>query len=109
MYGQSIETLRVKVGDQVLWEISGSQGNNWYKATVPLNYDGIYVVRNYNEKVLSYAFSNFATALIPSRSSFICSSFFPPVFYPNTDGYFVAYENSLFSVFVSLIPEPAIV
>lgn len=47
LYGQTIETLRVKVGDQVLWEISGGQGNNWYKATVPLNYVGIYRVRNY--------------------------------------------------------------
>ena len=44
LYGQSIGSLRVKVGDQVLWEISGNQGNSWYKATVPLNLDGIYKV-----------------------------------------------------------------
>ena len=49
LYGQAVETLRVKVGDQVLWEISGNQGNNWYKATVPLNYLGIYRVSNYRE------------------------------------------------------------
>ena len=49
LYGQTVETLRVKVGDQVLWEISGSQGNNWYKATVPLNYVGIYRVSNCRE------------------------------------------------------------
>ena len=44
LYGQFIGSLRVKVGDQVLWEISGNQGNSWYKATVPLNFDGIYKV-----------------------------------------------------------------
>lgn len=45
LYGQSIGTLRVKVGDQVLWELSGNQGDSWYKATVPLNFNGIYKVR----------------------------------------------------------------
>lgn len=46
LYGQSVDTLRVKVGGQVLWEISGNQGNSWYNATVPLKFDGIYRVRN---------------------------------------------------------------
>lgn len=44
MYGQSIGTLRVKVGDQVLWQLSGNQGDNWYKATVPLKFGGVYEV-----------------------------------------------------------------
>ena len=45
LYGHSIGSLRVKVGDQVLWQLSGNQGNSWYKATVPLNFDGTYRVR----------------------------------------------------------------
>ena len=44
LYGHSIGSLRVKVGDQVLWQLSGNQGNSWYKATVPLNFDGTYKV-----------------------------------------------------------------
>ncbi len=44
LYGHSIGSLRVKVGDQVLWQLSGNQGNSWYKATVPLDFDGIYRV-----------------------------------------------------------------
>ncbi|KAJ7371578.1 hypothetical protein OS493_024253 [Desmophyllum pertusum] len=44
LYGHSVGSLRVKVGDQVLWQLSGNQGNNWYKATVPLNFDGTYKV-----------------------------------------------------------------
>ena len=47
LYGQSVDTLRVKVGAQVLWDISGNQGNSWYKATVPLNFDGIYRVSKF--------------------------------------------------------------
>ena len=53
LYGRSVDTLRVKVGDQVLWQISGEQGNSWYKATVPLNFDGIYRVRT----LTGYGFS----------------------------------------------------
>ena len=45
LYGHSIGSLRIKVGDQVLWQLSGNQGNSWYKATVPLNFDGTYKVR----------------------------------------------------------------
>ena len=45
LYGQSIGTLRVKVGNQVLWQLSGNQGNDWYKATVPLNFNATYRVR----------------------------------------------------------------
>lgn len=45
LYGHSIGSLRVKVGDQVLWQLSGNQGNNWYKATVPLYFNGTYRVR----------------------------------------------------------------
>ena len=44
LYGLFIGSMRVKVGDQVLWELSGNQGNSWYKATVPLNFDGKYRV-----------------------------------------------------------------
>ena len=45
LYGHSIGSLRVKVGDQVLWQLSGNQGNNWYKATVPLDFHGVNRVR----------------------------------------------------------------
>ena len=45
LYGHSIGSLRVKVRDQILWQLSGNQGNSWYKATVPLNFDGTYKVR----------------------------------------------------------------
>ena len=45
LYGHSIGSLRIKVGDKVLWQLSGNQGNSWYKATVPLNFDGTYKVR----------------------------------------------------------------
>ena len=45
MYGQSIHTLRVKVGDQVLWELSSNQGNDWHKATLPLYFNDTYRVR----------------------------------------------------------------
>ena len=45
LYGYSIGSLRVKVGHHVLWQLSGNQGNSWYKATVPLNFDGMYKVR----------------------------------------------------------------
>ena len=45
LYGHSIGNLRVKVEDQVLWQLSGNQGNSWYKATVPLNFHGTYTVR----------------------------------------------------------------
>ncbi|XP_078354327.1 uncharacterized protein LOC144638916 [Oculina patagonica] len=44
LYGHSIDSLKVKVGDQVLWQASGNHGNRWYKATVPLNFDGTYKV-----------------------------------------------------------------
>ncbi|KAL9964706.1 hypothetical protein ACROYT_G028382 [Oculina patagonica] len=44
LYGDSIGSLRVKVGDRVLWQLSGNQGNSWYKATVPLNFHGTYRV-----------------------------------------------------------------
>ncbi|RMX54502.1 hypothetical protein pdam_00019992 [Pocillopora damicornis] len=44
MYGQAIHTLRVKVGDQVLWELSGNQGNDWHKATLPLYFNDTYRV-----------------------------------------------------------------
>lgn len=71
MYGQSIETLRVKVGDQVLWEISGSQGNNWYKATLPLNYDGIYVV-TFEGVVGNDAFSDIAIDDVEFLENTVC-------------------------------------
>jgi len=45
LYGHSIGSLRVKVGDQILWQLSGNQGNSWYKATVPLYVNGTYRVR----------------------------------------------------------------
>ena len=45
LYGQSIGSLRVKVGNQILWQISGNQGHGWYKATLPLVFDGTYKVR----------------------------------------------------------------
>lgn len=44
LYGHSIGSLRVKVGDQILWQLSGNQGDSWYKATVPLNFDGTFTV-----------------------------------------------------------------
>ena len=47
LYGQSIGTLRVKVGDQVMWKLSGNQGNDWYKGTVPLNFNATYRVRQF--------------------------------------------------------------
>ena len=44
MYGRSINSLRVKVADQIVWQLSGNQGNDWYRATVPLNFLGKYKV-----------------------------------------------------------------
>ena len=51
LYGQSVDTLKVKVRDQVLWQISGSQGNDWYKATVPLDFHGTYKVRRSKKNI----------------------------------------------------------
>ena len=44
LYGHSIGSLRVKVGDQVLWQLSSNQGDSWHKATVSLNFNGTYQV-----------------------------------------------------------------
>ena len=41
MYGASIGTLSVRVNQTVLWQLSGEQGNAWYKATVPLHFTGV--------------------------------------------------------------------
>lgn len=44
MYGATIKTLRVKVGNQLMWELTGDQGQKWYKATVPLNFTDLFQV-----------------------------------------------------------------
>ena len=51
LYGQSVGTLKVKVRDQVLWQISGSQGNDWYKAKVALDFYGTYKVRRSKKNI----------------------------------------------------------
>jgi len=72
LYGRSIDTLRVKVGDQVLWQISGEQGNSWYKATVPLNFDGIYKV-TFEGVVGIDAFSDIAIDNVKFQENTVCA------------------------------------
>jgi len=73
LYGHSIGSLRVKVGDQVLWQLSGNQGNSWYKATVPLDFDGIYRVM-FEGVVGSTAFSDIAIDDVEFLENTKCAS-----------------------------------
>ncbi|XP_068733580.1 uncharacterized protein [Montipora capricornis] len=71
LYGQSMGSLRVKVQDRVLWQISGNQGNSWYKAAVPLIFDGIYTV-TFESVIGASAFSDIAVDDVEFQENTVC-------------------------------------
>lgn len=40
MHGDKIHKLRVTSGGKRLWQLTGQQGDKWFKATVPLKSTG---------------------------------------------------------------------
>lgn len=44
MYGADMGTLKVYISNRLVWKLHGNQGNQWVKATIPLQKAGFYRV-----------------------------------------------------------------
>lgn len=44
MHGADMGTLKVLLNNTLLWQLSGTQGNEWRVATIPIQQPGVYRV-----------------------------------------------------------------